>query len=405
MKFKGHSLIHVIVLLLIVSILSGLLLTIVRVYSLRSEHIAQNIRQLRTIDELFQANSSLTDKLEYTDQWERMTLLNYNDDFRIDYKYYRIGYRTVLCFRSVNLLDTVARSCLLGYEIPNIALYLEPSFQYIRYGGHSYAKGDVYSNSGGFVGTSILNESPSNMVFLTGGIDKVSKKNNAILLKLKDYLTNEHSKLEYMKTEDYSFKNSFLSAPLEVVLSRRILSRYDTLEGNIIITHPDSIVIPSKIHLKNVTLISPVIRIKSNSIHDGIQLIATKEISVGANSKLQYPSLLLLNGMSGKITLEDSTVVHGDVLFKSGTEKRNIKSQTRIAKGSIVNGTLNILGNMDCRGVVNGFTYCRKTLVTTSSSFYTNHILNGRFNREGLSPYQVSHIPYFKTSKIMKWLN
>jgi hypothetical protein len=127
-------------------------------------------------------------------------------------------------------------------------------------------------------------------------------------------------------------------------------------------------------------------------------------VLVGENTQLKYPSLLTVRSESGKLSLENGTEINGDIIFESG-ETKSTKSQVHIAMGSIVNGTVNALGNMDCRGIVNGFTYCQKALVTTPSMFYTNHILNGRFNREELSPYHVSHIPYSKTSKIMTWLN
>ncbi|MCK8479014.1 hypothetical protein [Psychroserpens algicola] len=205
--------------------------------------------------------------------------------------------------------------------------------------------------------------------------------------------------------------NSFMK-PLLVAYSNQDISLSGIeLSGHIIVQSNTRIVVDQTSKLHDVILIAPYIEIKSN-VKGTFQGIATKNIIVSNNVKLDYPSALVLcfdneNLEANKqqfIDIRPNTVVKGSVLCLGETEGVNYDIQLRIQHNALVEGEVYCEGNLELRGKVYGSVCTNNFIVKERGTTYQNHLYNGEVNVKELTNQYVG-IALDNTSKdIMKWL-
>ncbi|WP_299884417.1 hypothetical protein [uncultured Lacinutrix sp.] len=213
-----------------------------------------------------------------------------------------------------------------------------------------------------------------------------------------------------------SYTNSFLE-PLQMVYSNSAIRlNNNRFIGHIIIQSKTKIIVDNTAILKDVILIAPDIEIQSN-VNGNFQAIATKNIIIGKNSNLKYPSSLVLieeetinvvnkgtNKNVNHIKIDANSKVKGIVLFKGETQKSNYKANIEIEKGAIIYGEVYCNENTELEGKIYGSIFTNNFVANQFGSIYQNHIYNGTIIVDNLQQEYVGLL--FKNSKkgIVKWL-
>ena len=186
-------------------------------------------------------------------------------------------------------------------------------------------------------------------------------------------------------------------------LTGKILVQSDTL----IRVHPTT-------KLKDVILVAPYIEVY-DGVRGGFQTIATKNINIGQNVTLDYPSVLLLvqneNNQTNdnqtniqKITIADNSLVKGMLIFLAEKEERNNhKAQIQINTSSQIIGEVYCEGNLELKGSVLGTVYTHSFVAKEFGSVYQNHIYNGVIDRSVLPDKYVGLLFADRKQKVIQW--
>lgn len=219
--------------------------------------------------------------------------------------------------------------------------------------------------------------------------------------------------LDISKKNVYS--NSFLK-PLKVIYSKGVVNLSGkTLTGHILVQSEDRIIVDASSNLKDVILFSPEIEIKSNT-KGYFQAIATKELIVGQNCDLEFPSALIMledktaqnieeasnDSNTANLVINESTKIKGVVIY-SGTTKKN-HPQLFIAKNTTICGEVYCNRNLELLGEVKGSVYTSSFVASQSGSSYQNHLYNADISINKL-PQEYVGLLFKDTSKeVVKWL-
>jgi len=212
-----------------------------------------------------------------------------------------------------------------------------------------------------------------------------------------------------------TFQNSFFNPLQAIYSSTDIILSEVSLTGHILVQSATKIVVEASSKLKDVILIAPQIDIKK-STKGMFQSIATKEIRIGENCSLSYPSAFLIietiqsknltentsNAETPLITVGKGSNLRGVIAYLSGT--KNYKAQVFIDEGAIVTGEIYCNRNLELLGTVNGSVYTSNFIANQSGSSYQNHLYNGTISIDGL-PQEYVGLTFGNSKKgIVKWL-
>lgn len=210
---------------------------------------------------------------------------------------------------------------------------------------------------------------------------------------------------------DKVYQNSFLR-PLKVIQSNNTIHlSQTTIIGHIVIKSSSKISIDASANLTDCILIAPIIEIEDN-VKGNFQVFASKEIFVGKNCKLTYPSTLslvedenlsLINNKN-KIVINSNSIIEGAVLFIGNEKQKNYDSQILINKNTKIKGEVYCNQNIEHRGTVFGSIFTNEFIVKEGGSVYINHLYNGTISINSLSQEYVG-LPLEQGKKgILKWL-
>ncbi len=251
--------------------------------------------------------------------------------------------------------------------------------------------------------TRISNQLPEIFSETTTQIDKIENLISGI------------SQEQFLNIKDgQTYKNSFLK-PVQIVFSNGIIHLNSVqLKGNILVQSKSKIIIDASSTLKDVVLIAPEIEIKNN-VKGNFQAIASKDILVGKNVVLEYPSALVLNEKSieepidvgliqSKIVIDDDTIITGLVLYLGAPKANNYDVQVELKEKSKIIGEVYCNQNFELKGTVYGAVYTNNFIARQFGSIYQNHIYNGTILVNELSEKYVG-LPFNNSKKgILKWL-
>lgn len=212
-----------------------------------------------------------------------------------------------------------------------------------------------------------------------------------------------------------SFKNSFLN-PVQVILSNELIRLIDVqLTGNIIVQSKSKIMVDASSSLKDVVLIAPEIEVKNNVI-GSFQAIASKEIIIGNNVILNYPSALVLKeaeevgnaidliAIQNKIIIGEDSTIKGVVLYMGAPKTNNYNVQVELKERSKIIGEVYCNQNLELKGTVYGTVYTNSFIARQFGSIYQNHIYNGTISVNELTEKYVG-LPFNNSKKgVLKWL-
>ncbi len=210
-------------------------------------------------------------------------------------------------------------------------------------------------------------------------------------------------------------QNSFFEPTKYFVSNTDIELSNLQLVGNIMIVSNTKIILNPSSNLKDVILIAPEIEIMSN-VSGTFQAIATKEINVGKNCRLNYPSALVLdynivskNPSAVKkenpvVYIKEKTEINGAVVFLGNIKLNDTKTQVILEEGAIIRGEIYCAQNLELKGQVYGTVFTSNFIANQSGSIYQNHIYNGIIIIDQL-PEEYAGLNFEDGKKgVLKWL-
>ncbi len=230
------------------------------------------------------------------------------------------------------------------------------------------------------------------------------------------YRNYNSEEIENFELEDgLKLYQSFTVNPLLYEDSNSIILQNTSLSGNIIISSKRAIIVKSSAILEDIILVAPKISIEKNT-KGNFQAIANKNIDVGSNCTLNYPSALILledKNNTSQQNLKDEIPIHissnsevrGMLVYYSENKSLNYKTQIQVDEKSTIKGEVYCSKNLELQGTVFGTVYTNNFIVKKSGGIYINHLYNTIINSEEL-PKQYAGIIIDKNSNsVAKWVD
>ena len=314
------------------------------------------------------------------------------------------------------------KSALLGTQIDNLKrsnLYLQDNFKPLVLVGNTILKGNAFLPAQGVKPGYIAGEGFYGVNLINGA----SYKSDDKLPKLRDRYKEsieQLSKFQVYKEENYlreseivRFTNSFLK-PTKIWNSKsEIILSNNELSGNIIIQSEQKITVKKSATLKDIILIAPIIIIE-DEVSGNFQVICNKQIKVGVDCKLNYPSALVLLEKKDEVTasqmsdipifIDKRTEIRGSILYLKAIKKNDFNTQVILNEESIIKGEVYCEGNLELKGKVVGSVYTEQFVVNKAGSVFINHIYNGQIANDNF-PNQFCGLLFKDNQKsVAKWM-
>ena len=296
-----------------------------------------------------------------------------------------------------------------------VSLYLKNTFKPLVVVGNTVIKGKVkLSNQGVRAGNIAGNSYYGNqLIYGSVGVSaETLPRLNADLLKyLKDLdrsgnsLVNEN----YFELKETNI-NSFFE-PTKWLYENGIIDIKDGFIGNYIIKSDTLVRITKHANLKDVLILAPNVIIE-DGVKGTFQVIATNNIHVGKNVKLDYPSCVLVVNKNiviekeNRLFIDENSTVKGVVGFlnKENVLRDNFLTQVHISKSSLVYGEVYCEGNLELQGKVIGTVFSNQFVVNAAGTIFINHLLDARINSIGFSDFYGGILLNNQSKSIVKWL-
>ncbi|MCK5677018.1 MAG: hypothetical protein KAH72_00890 [Flavobacteriaceae bacterium] len=305
-----------------------------------------------------------------------------------------------------------------GYNKQRPALYLQDMNRPLVVVGNTVISGNVALPKNGVKRGNISGHSYNGTQLIYGN----TTQSNTQLPNLKNliYLKNINENLYYNDSlefidiyEDQKLTNSFNKRTKIFKQNGAIYLNYVQLTGNLIIQSDTLIRINKTAVLHDIILIAPKIEI-DDFTQGNFQVIASQNITIGANSKLSYPTALILinditmtindKKLTNQILIHSDAEVKGMVCFLSNSSKNNYQAQINIKENACVIGEVYCSQNIELKGMVKGSVYTKGFIANQNGSIYQNHIYNGEIRLEDL-PKQYSGFLFEGLPKqIVQWV-
>lgn len=371
------------------------------------------------------ANKGMDYLLEHDVIQEDTLVLNLND---ADYKTLKVYQDYWGLFEKGTAISKIKykqfkKIALIGAsqaEIYRTALYLEENNRPLSLVGNTKIQGVAYLPKQGVRTGNISGHSYYGSSLINGATRESSelpKIKSGILKQLSniDEEFNEVNQDQFLNIDRQSaFKNSFFN-PLRVVYSPGLIDLSGvSLTGHILVQSKNKIMVDASSTLQDVILVAPIVELKDH-VKGTFQVFATKELTVGSNCELNYPSALVLKedkqmGSEGINNAEETpfikinkgSTVKGTIVYLGKT--KNYKPQVVINENAKIIGEVYCDRNLELLGDVYGSVFTSGFVAVQSGSVFQNHIYNGNILVDELPQEYVGL--QLETSKkdIAKWL-
>lgn len=314
------------------------------------------------------------------------------------------------------------KSALLGTQIENSqrpTLYLQDNFKPLVVVGNAILKGIIFLPSQGVKPGYIAGESYYGKELVQG----TTRNSNTKIPELKkNYREILEGLLQFQEfnsdrflggNEILKYKNSFLK-PTKVWYSKNeIVLENTNLFGNIIIKSEQKIVIKKSAILKDVIIVAPIIEIEDD-VSGYFQALANKQIKVGKNCKLSYPSALVFiqeknevvdaQKLEASIYIDEKAEIRGSIVYFRSMIENDFKTQIMLNEETIVKGEVYCEGNLELNGKVIGTVYTQQFIVNKAGTIFINHIYNGQIVNDNFPETFCGLV--FKDNKkgVAKWM-
>ena len=390
---KAGSLLYALFVCLVIAILTAGLLYVFSVNKLfftRQELKNQLTSRCESCIEYYLSNIS---ELENGDQ----KLLDLYEDgitcqFMLDRwgEYYKLSGKTF--FKN----DTVSSTYIVGInqDKRDLALYLCDFGEELKISGTTEIKGNMFLPKKRYKTVNIVGNQFQNNPKITGTVGVSSqnlpkiesnfvnyqKKKNSI-----DIVTNLKKKEQYIRSFDKPTAEFFLEG--QTVIENM------NIKGNYIVKSNDSITIGASSKLDDIIIKAPKVIIENDFVGT-LQIYAEREIVIGSNVQLNYPSSMVINSSrqneEKKINIGENSEMYGTIILNGLDFREKQNNFLKLASGSFVVGDIYCNGIMQLEGSVVGSVYAHKFQLETKSSKYADILLNAEINKEKVPEFYTS---------------
>ncbi|MGV8947181.1 MAG: hypothetical protein ACOH1N_12180 [Lutibacter sp.] len=310
-----------------------------------------------------------------------------------------------------------------GFQPEKPALYLKDNNNALVLVGNTEIQGAVFLPKNGVKRGNIAGHSYYGNQLIYGTTTLSDKK----LPEIKNRIYVEQLSKGIIDLEDAIFielydglkiVNSF-NKPTQIYKTQGIVNLRDIqLTGNIIIQSDMAINIDKTALLSDVLLIAPNITVMDR-VTGNFQAIASKNIAIGSNCNLIYPTVLVLNEEEeeeienigknkqeevAQLLINSNTSIKGIVAFLSNNKTSGYFPQIILEEDAKVIGEVYCDKNFELKGTVLGSVYTNGFISRQYGSVYQNHIYNGSILQSKLPQQYVGLSIENSILKVSKWL-
>jgi hypothetical protein len=181
----------------------------------------------------------------------------------------------------------------------------------------------------------------------------------------------------------------------------------DSLSGNLIVHSAVKITITPEANLKDIIVMAPEIEILPG-FKGRLQCVATHYIDVGEDSKLSYPSALVLAGreMDSLIVVRSGAIVEGYVMVAGYDAYTGTNALFKIEKGAVFHGFGYINGAAEIEGSAWGHLSIREFRASEGRAVHQNYFFDGEIDRARCSIHMPALLSWGNNGRkvIAKWL-
>jgi len=207
--------------------------------------------------------------------------------------------------------------------------------------------------------------------------------------------------IELLRGGKYSF------SPCSYFFSEQSIELNDSIQGGLVVQSAMKIRVTAGSFLEDVILIAPLIDIDREFV-GVIQCFATKQITVGSDSKLYYPSSLALMGgeSDSTILIRRNALVQGLILIPGGKNIQD-KGRLRLEPGARFQGTAYVNGATDNQGTTMGNLITFTMQVSKDDVVHSNHVMNGLISGTMESVPRAGSFSWLANEKavVAKWVH
>ncbi|HEY0067688.1 MAG TPA: hypothetical protein VGB46_10000, partial [Flavisolibacter sp.] len=181
------------------------------------------------------------------------------------------------------------------------------------------------------------------------------------------------------------------------------------LEGQVIIRSDSLIEVGAEAQLKDVLLVAPYIIIRKG-FRGSVQLVASRQISIGDNCRFDYPSsaVLLQRELAGQgeIKVGKNCLFSGTILSLPREDDTG-KTRVSLDAGTEVEGVVYVSGYLSLAHSVKGIVLTDYFVYQTPSTIYENYLVNASIDRKALSGF-FAVSPFFSLGsvrKLVQWVD
>ena len=326
-------------------------------------------------------------------------------------------YRIVTARASHNYLN-LQKTYLVGEDIsqnPVIALYVPNNTLYVSASGKTIIKGDCYlpangirpdySGINGFVGDSL----PYGKVFKSD--DRLPEIDEDVLKNAFVYTVSDSIKQNVsidVLEDSKPLSNSFSKPTIVFDSKEDVTLTCPVISGNIVVKSASIIRVSSSCKLYDVILVAPIV-VLEQGFNGNVQVFATRSITVNQDSKILYPSSLVVLGSetsseeSRFIQLKENTVFCGTIVLQTKEYSTNM-SKIKLDEKSVVYGFVYTNTKTEIAGAVYGCIYTNKFYMETPSRITENLLHNVIIDARKL-PRDFSRAMIFKQKNKLRVVN
>lgn len=309
-------------------------------------------------------------------------------------------------------------------ETERVALYLKDNNKPLVVVGNTRIEGTAYLPLQGIKPGTIAGKSYYGSQLIYGNTKIANHfpeliRDTKIQLNQLELQITELSQDQFVNLErSKSFSNSFLQ-PVQIVFSNGPINLSGLrLAGHIVVQSKAKITVDGSAKLTDILLMAPEIEI-SNGVKGQFQAIASKQLIVGQNVQLNYPSALVVNEkrvqqpLAGtntaqlndpQLVIGEQSSIKGTVLYLGQPKPNNFKIQFQLQTNTTVFGEVYCNQNFELLGQIKGTVYTDNFIAKQSGSVYQNHIYNGVIIANDL-PEEYIGLTFMNSKKgIVKWL-
>ncbi|RLD85013.1 MAG: hypothetical protein DRJ07_03980 [Bacteroidetes bacterium] len=366
----------------------------------------------------FGINYANKSEISYLDKTE--IELDEKTNVQISMRKMNWGLFDLIYSRSTIVEETFQKSALVGgFQQNRNALYLQDINRPLVVVGNTEIVGRTALPKNGVKRGSIAGHSYIGSQLIYGTI--VESKTDLPKIRNVDFMKNFSRDLmlkdsiEFIELiEDYKLFNSF-NDPTKVHSSNNVVRlNFIQLTGNIIVQSDTLIIVENTSKLKDIILVAPNIEI-ANNFNGNFQAIASKNIVIGQNCDLRYPSALILtdnesnssikkNKVTKRIQINSNSIIRGIICHLSNDIQTTYGPRIILEENSKIIGEIYSEENIELKGTVDGMVYTKGFVARQFGSVYQNHIYNGKIIEENLPKQyvglQFENVP----NSVAKWM-